>query len=140
MQVREASKTDILQLKRLLIQLGYPEQDETEILLQLERHRKEDYRLLVAEIDQEVVAFIALHCIHVFHKSIAMGRITAFCVDEHVRGQGIGIQLLQAAETWFRSMGCNKVEVTSNNKRSTTHQFYRQRGYTEESKRFSKLL
>jgi len=140
MLIREAKESDVLFLKRLLVQLGYPDQDETGVQQRINHHGKEGYRLLVAEIDQEVVGFIALHWFHLLHLAGNLGRISAFCVDERFRSQGIGMRLLETAEELLKSKGCGKIEVMSNLKRTRTHQFYLKQKYTEESKRFVKYV
>jgi GNAT superfamily N-acetyltransferase len=138
MVIRGVKETDILFLKRLLIQLGYPDQNEIELQEKITKHQQEGYELLVAETDQEVVGFIALHWFHVLHLPGPTGRISAFCVDERFRSQGIGIQLLDAAERHFREKRCVKFEVMSHARRTASHQFYLKRGYVEDSKRFVK--
>lgn len=140
MQIREAKESDVLFLKRLLVQLGYSELDEIGIQQRINRHGQEGYRLLVAEMDQEVVGFIAVHWFHLLHLTGNLGRISAFCVDERFRSQGIGIRLLETAEELLTSKGCGKIEVMSNLKRTLTHQFYLKRRYAEESKRFVKYV
>ena len=94
MQVRVAQVTDILFLKRLLAQLGYPDMTESQIQNKVARHQQDGYRLLVAESDRDVIAFISLHWFDSFHFPGNIGRISAFCVDERFRGQGIGAALL----------------------------------------------
>ncbi len=138
--IREARESDVVFLKRLLTQLGYPDQDEAAILEKVDQHRGSQYRLLIAEVDHEVVGFIALHWFHTFHLPGDMGRITAFCVDERFRSQGIGGGLLKAAEERLLTEGCKKIEVTSNARRTRTHDFYSSRGYTEDSRRFVKYF
>ncbi len=140
MSIRDAKESDVLFLKRLLLQLGYPDQDEIGIQQKIKHHGQEGYRLFVAEIDQEVVGFIALHWFHLLHSAGNLGRISAFCVDERFRSQGIGIRLLETAEGLLKLKGCGKIEVTSNPKRTRTHHFYLKQGYTEDSKRFVKYV
>ncbi len=139
MVIRNARENDALFLKHLLVQLGYS-LDEEEILQGITQHRQEGYHLLVAEIDQEVVGFIALHWFDLFHTRRKLGRISAFCVDERFRSQGIGLKLLKETEIFFKLRGCSRIEVTSNSKRTLTHQFYLNRGYTEDSRRFLKSI
>jgi len=58
---------------------------------------------------------------------------------EH-QGEGIGRELLQAAETWARQAGAARIEVTSAAHREAAHAFYRARGYSDGSMRFVKRL
>jgi GNAT superfamily N-acetyltransferase len=48
--------------------------------------------------------------------------------------------LVKAAEGWFREQGCALVEVTSNDRRTAAHAFYRHMGYERTSIRFAKDL
>jgi aminoglycoside 6'-N-acetyltransferase I len=41
--------------------------------------------------------------------SSPVGYIEGWYVAEHVRGQGIGAQLVQAAEAWARAQGCTEM-------------------------------
>jgi GNAT superfamily N-acetyltransferase len=140
MIIRSAKENDVLSLKRLLVQLGYAQRDELEIQQAITQHEQEGYQLLVAEVDQEVVGFISLHWFDLFHRPEKLGRISAFCVDERFRSRGIGKRLLEETENIFRANGCARIEVTSNSRRTQAHQFYLNRGYTEDSKRFVKNI
>jgi GNAT superfamily N-acetyltransferase len=106
--IRSARAEDVLSLRRLLVQLGYPKLNEKEVQDKINLYLQERYHLLVAEIDQEVVGFISLHWFAHFHSPGSIGRISAFCVDERFRSQGIGIKLLEAAEDFFKTRGCTK--------------------------------
>jgi len=142
MNIREASPNDAPAVAVLLAQLGYPagESNLDFVREKIDTYAQSTYRLLISESDGEVVGFISLHWFHVFHSPGMMGRITAFCVHEKVRGQGVGIQLLAEAEKFLAGQGCMSVEVTSNFRRLRTHDFYLKRGYAETSKRFIKSL
>lgn len=138
MTVREASVTDAPALRGLLIQLGYPGLEEPGVIQKIIDYKRDRYMLLVSEHEGEVNGFISLHTFDIFHSSGKIGRITAFCVDEAVRGQGIGKKLMAAAGAWFDAQGCNKLEVTSNERRTATHAFYKNMGWIEDSRRFVK--
>jgi N-acetylglutamate synthase-like GNAT family acetyltransferase len=140
MTIREASTADVPALKTLLAQLGYPGLDEAGVIQKILDYTQLPYRLLVSEEAGHVTGFIALHTFNIFHSAGRIGRITAFCVDEQVRGSGVGTQLMEAAEAWFVSQGCTKLEVTSNARRTATHAFYKNKGWTEDSRRFVKYL
>lgn len=138
MVIRKATSGDASSVKKLLIQLGYPGLSVDETHKKISDYDNDSYCVLVSEAAGEVVGFIALHWFDIFHSHGKMGRITAFCVDDTQRSQGIGQKLLHAAEEFLLSKGCTKFEVTSNEKRIRTHQFYPKFGYTEDSKRFVK--
>jgi GNAT superfamily N-acetyltransferase len=137
--IEDAKPEDAARLVILLGQLGYPA-THSQMLDRIRQHNSPTYKLLVAKQENKVLGFIALHFYHAFHHPAPIGRITAFCVDEIVRGSGIGSLLLTAAEDYLRQHHCFKIEVTSNLKRSHTHEYYRHRGYTETSRHFIKIL
>ena len=140
--IRQAIREDAAALAVLLTQLGYPPPQENLdfVLGKIETYSAGTYRLLVCEVEGDVVGFISLHWFQIFHSPGMMGRITAFCVHERVRGKGIGQYMLAEAEKFLAAQGCTSVEVTSNMRRLQTHDFYLQHGYAETSKRFIKSL
>ncbi len=139
MSIHEAEPKDALTISNLLGQLGYPCSEE-EAFQKIENYTKPSYKLFTAKKDHHVVGFIALHVYHQLHLPGPVGRITSFCVDEKVRGTGVGSALLEVAERFFHDRGCIKIEVTSNKRRIKTHDYYLHRGYTETSKHFVKII
>ncbi len=137
--IEDAKSEDAARLVILLDQLGYLA-THSEMLDKIQQHHHPTYKLLVAKDENQVMGFIALHFYRAFHHPAPIGRITAFCVEESVRGSGIGSLLLTSAEDFFHQHHCFKIEVTSNLKRTSTHQYYLQRGYTETSRHFVKLF
>jgi GNAT superfamily N-acetyltransferase len=139
MNIRQAIADDAKYIRSLLAQLGYPDFSEADAMEKIELYSKPGYRMLVS-VDREakVVGFIALHWFDLAHWKGMMGRITAFCIDEKIRGHGIGQQLLRAGEVVLHEQGAIKIEVTSNERRTDAHKFYLKAGYIEDSKRFVK--
>lgn len=138
MTIRQANLSDAEAVRQLLAQLGYPDLSEKDVIEKIKSHRHPGYQILVAEIGEKVVGFIALHWFDLVHWKEKLGRITSFCVDEGVRSQGVGRKLLDASEKFLLSNGCVKIEVTSNVRRTRAHEFYLKLGYVEDSKRFVK--
>jgi len=138
MIIRQASALDARGIYHLLGQLGYPAETDTFVSDKIEQYANDGYCLLVAERSSDVIGFIAMHWSVQFHSSGFSGRVTALCVDDELRGKGIGKKLLAAAEEILFSKGCAKIEVTSNNSRTQTHKFYTDNGYLEDSKKFVK--
>lgn len=138
MIIRTPTTHDAAVIRDLVAQLGYPGMTEQQANKKIRQYSTGDYALLVAEIGNKIVGFISLHWFDIFHSPGVMGRISAFCMDENYRSQGLGELLLKAGEDLLIAHGCTKIEVTSNISRTRTHQFYPKFGYTEDSKRFVK--
>jgi N-acetylglutamate synthase-like GNAT family acetyltransferase len=137
--IRPAHIDDAAALADLIGQLGYPVSDE-ECHKRIQSYAQPNYLLLIAEREELVVGYIALHIYDVLHLPAAEGRISSFCVTEKMRGTGIGNALLRAAEDYFKENSCYKIVLNSNLKRPETHQYYLHRGYQFTSKHFAKFL
>ena len=139
MIIRQATLNDAPAIQSLLGQLGYPDFTIEQAKEKIISYEKDLYRLLVGEVNDEVITFIALHWFDLLHWKGKAGRITSFCVDEKFRSQGIGQQMIEYSEKLLFDEGCIKLEVTSNQRRTRAHEFYLNLGYIEDSRRFIKL-
>ena len=97
-------------------------------------------RVIVAERSGRVVGVAAVHLAPLLHTSGDLGRITALVVAQELRGQGIGRRLVLEAESWVRSRGCSRMEVTSGDHRPDAHRFYEACGYRCDERRFLKPM
>jgi GNAT superfamily N-acetyltransferase len=97
--------------------------------------------VLVAEIDGEVVGVCQLI---VFRHLQSKGGLCAEVESVHVhpdrRGQGIGRFLMGAAIDRARSLGCYRVQLTSNNVRPEAHRFYAALGFEASHRGFKLTL
>lgn len=134
-----ANPADAVDVADLLGQLGYPV-SASEAALRMKFYEQPHYRILIAKKEETNVGFIALHVYDELHLPGPVGRITSFCVNETVRGTGVGTTLLYAVEDFFKEKECYKIEVTSNLRRSQTHRYYLHHGYQETSKHFVKFM
>src|SRR5262249_41914837 len=138
LKIRQAIKSDATALSALVAELGYP----TEVPLVRERltelHRAGDC-LLVAVYHSQVIGMALLHRTRFLHRP-PDGRISTLGVFATYRGRGIGARLVEAAEAIFREWGCGRIEVSSGAQREAAHRFYQREGYSEQPKRFIKLL
>lgn len=139
MKIRAAEFSDVQPLMALLEQLGYTATAE-EIQLRIEKYQQPGYGLFVGELESSVIGFAAVHWYDAFHHQMAIGRLVAFVIDENKRKQQFGGKLLEFIELFLRKKGCFKVELTSNLQRTTSHQFYRNRGYRQSSLHLNKML
>ncbi|CAI8935826.1 GNAT family N-acetyltransferase [Methylocaldum szegediense] len=138
MRVRLAAPSDCERLVQLFRQLGYAIGAD-ELRERLLAYEESDSDLaLVAEIGGEVVGAIVLHVIAPLHERGKWGRISALVVDENIRRRGIGTELLKVADDFFVGKGCDRVELTSSDRRLEAHRFYLAKGYKIRSKHFVK--
>lgn len=139
-QIREMVLGDVLQVSRLLEELGYPNSsDFVHHKIEILETSGSD-EVYIAEADGQVVAFAHLHQAELFHAPGRLGRVMALAVAEGSRRQGIGQRLMAAVERRASEGGCVMMEVSSGVHRPGAHEFYQKLGYIEEPKRFVKVL
>lgn len=137
--VRGARGADRAAMLVLLAELGYPS-DAATLERRLGRvHRESSVRLLVAEQGGRIVGLASLHVLHLIERP-PLGRLSAIVVTEPARRGGVGLELMERVEREARAMGCDRLEVTSGEWRADAHAFYRDLGFEETSKRFTKRL
>jgi GNAT superfamily N-acetyltransferase len=125
-EFRSAEPGDAPQLAPLFEQLGYPTEPD-EIRTRLER-RDETTEMLVATQEKKIVGFIGVAVQNDFitgTRGIILGLVVA---DGH-RNEGIGAELLDAAEAWAFDRGARTILVRSNIIRDRAHKFYERQGY-----------
>lgn len=138
-KIRDATPADAPRLLELIHYLGH-EIDERKLRKNLKALKRSGEAPLVATIEKRIVGMCGIGCRVVVHRPAPLGRITALVVAEEAQGRGIGRILVEAAEKWMREAGCKLVEVTSNDRRTAAHSFYRHLGYERTSIRFAKKL
>jgi GNAT superfamily N-acetyltransferase len=139
-KIRQANQLDAEALALLVAERGFDYPTE----LSLVRQRFDDLNsagdcILVAVYDSKVIGMALLHRTHFLHRS-PDGRIVSLVISETHRSRGVGTVLIEAAEAVLRNWGCGRVEVTSGAAREAAHRFYVREGYSEQAKRFIKLL
>ncbi|AHL76435.1 GNAT family acetyltransferase [Stutzerimonas stutzeri] len=139
--MREAHRGDTAAIARLLGELGYSGSDEfIERRLQ-QQLSHDDACLLVAEADAgQLLGFISLHLIVQLALEGDFCRISYLCVDSTARSQGIGEQLVQAAEQRARARGCDRMELHCDVRRDAAHRFYARLGYEDAPKYLRRML
>jgi GNAT superfamily N-acetyltransferase len=139
LKIRDAKPSDAPRLVKLIHELGH-EIDEKRVRKNLAALKKTGETPLVATLDKQVVGMCGVGRRVVIHRPAPLGRITALVVTRDAQDHGIGRMLVEAAENWMRKEGCQLVEVTSNDRRTAAHAFYRHLGYERSSIRFFKKL
>ena len=138
-KIRDAKLSDAPRLVELIHYLGH-EIDEKSLRKNLKALKKTGELPLVATLDKQVVGMCGVGARVVVHRPAPLGRITALVVAKEAQDHGIGRILVEAAEQWCRKKGCALVEITSNDRRTAAHAFYRHLGYERSSIRFFKKL
>lgn len=137
--VRVATRNDAAAIEGLIGLLGH-EVDEGGIRDRLLLLAAAGEAPLVATMDGEVVGLCGLHRMTVVHRPRPVGRIAILVIAETVRGKGLGRRLVEAAEAALAAAGCELIEVTSNDRLSRAHAFYRHLGFERTSMRFVRQI
>jgi N-acetylglutamate synthase-like GNAT family acetyltransferase len=128
--IRLATPEDSPALTDLASQLGYPSTLE-QVVKRLNNliEKPEENAVFVAELDGRVVGWVHVH-LYLLLVDDLEAEIGGLVVDADLRGQGVGAQLMAAAEAWARENGCQSVYLRSNTLRTEAHAFYRHLGYS----------
>ena len=101
----------------------------------------ENYIYLVAESGAgTVIGFISCHTQLLLHHCGKVAEIQELYIDGKHRNLGIGKALLNEVEKRLMLNNCISFEVTAQNKRLQTHQFYENNGFLYSHKKFVKEL
>jgi GNAT superfamily N-acetyltransferase len=137
--IREARAADAGAIAGLLTQLGYPS-DADAVEDRLDRLRVVGDRVVVAELDGEVVALAHLQVSPAVQRDRPVAKLGALVVDEGQRGRGIGRALVEAIEQEARLRGCELLFVTTAERRDDAHAFYESTGFEQTGRRYSRTL
>ena len=137
--VRDARPGDAEAIADLLGQLGYPTEPRA-VESRLERLIIVGDRVLVAELEEQVVGLAQLHVSPSIEYEQPAAKISALVVDESHRGAGIGRALVDAMEAEARARRSALLFLTTAAHREDAHEFYRRLGLEETGRRFAKRL
>lgn len=141
MRIRPAHTTDADAVNELLEQLGYAQDGTATTATRIQTWGDDTLSAAyVADADGNLLGLVAVHICPFFQLAGSSGRIMALVVSDHARGQGIGGELVAAAESFAASQGCVRMEVTSADRRQDAHAFYRRRGYLDQTGTSSRFL
>lgn len=103
-------------------------------------HDEDGDFLVVAESqDGEIVGFLGAHVQdhYISGRDAYVGEVAVAHSDE---GAGVGRALLDAAEAWARSMGCERFTLQTGAANTRAREFYRRLGFVEEDVSLAKEL
>jgi GNAT superfamily N-acetyltransferase len=107
----------------------------------VEETRRQRGDVLVAEVDGDVVGVCQVIIFrHFQHAGGWCAEVESVHVRSDQRSQGIGAQLLHAADELAKERGCYRIQLTSRNVREDAHRFYRTNGYGQTSQGFKKFF
>lgn len=130
--VREMTSDDLAAVAELSGQLGYPVTlAELEPRFSLLRDSGDEALLVLELPGGEVAGWIHVGADpSLMHDNVA--EIKGLIVGANHRGQGLGGELLAAAEGWCLRRGFRTVRVRSRIEREGAHGFYLRRGYCKQ--------
>lgn len=140
MTIREARDEDADAIALLLGELGYPTTADAVPPRLANMRRDGGQWTLIAEADGTVVGMATIVIRHVINRDEPFGRLASVVVKDEWRSHGIGAALLARTEEICRAAGCSAIEVTSADRRTRAHDFYRRLGFEERPRRFIKQL
>jgi ribosomal protein S18 acetylase RimI-like enzyme len=141
LQIRQATKDDIPEILGLYRQ---PEMDGEITLSEKEARSLFDklanypsYHFYVAENTDKLVGVFGLLIMdNIGHQGTPSGIVEGVCVAEGYQGQGIGKQMMLAAQEYCRNAGCYKMTLSSNMRRKDAHRFYENLGFKQHGLSF----
>jgi GNAT superfamily N-acetyltransferase len=139
-RMRGVVTADADDVARLLDLLGYPcsRSEASERISRVMDDPRQS--LLVADINGRACGLVSIYTLYSVAHGADIARITAFVVAADCQRQGLGRQMLNAAESVARRSGASRIEVSSARHREEAHRFYRDCGYLDGSVRFVKHL
>jgi ribosomal protein S18 acetylase RimI-like enzyme len=126
--LRSARPTDAVAIAALFTDEGYPA-GPSDIVARLERFNSPESRVVVAEHDEAILGFIAVHAMARFEHDDWILRILALVVDAGARERGVGRALIGEAERIGTELGAAFVELTAGHHRPEARHLYESLGY-----------
>jgi GNAT superfamily N-acetyltransferase len=126
--LRPAAATDAERIAALFTDEGYPA-GPSDIVARLERFSSPFSQVVVADLDGELLGFVAFHALPRFEHDDRIVRVLALVVDAGVRDRGIGHLLMTDAERVSREVGAAFIEVTAGHHRPDARHLYEALGY-----------
>jgi ribosomal protein S18 acetylase RimI-like enzyme len=140
--IRRAEETDLPAVLGLYAQRGMNEGSvlTTDAAAQIMRRMATypNYCVYVAtRRDGTVIGTFALLVMdNLAHMGAPSAVVEDVCVDERLRGQGVGRSMMEFAMEFARQQGCYKLTLSSNLARGDAHAFYRSLGFEQHGLSF----
>jgi GNAT superfamily N-acetyltransferase len=134
--IRQALENDLPAVLRLYAQPGVNDGRVLPLDAAIQIFRRfatyPNYRLYVAAKGADIVGTFELLVMHnLAHLGAPSAIVEDVCVDEQLRGQGIGAAMMKFAMKVAASAGCYKLTLSSNLKRQRAHAFYESLGFAQ---------
>jgi GNAT superfamily N-acetyltransferase len=133
--IRQAQLSDLVSLTDLLqilfrIEADFaPEPEKQQQGLRLLLKDESRGRIMVAEVDGQVVGMCTAQLVASTAEGAWSGWIEDLILDEDYRGCGIGRYLLAAAEDWCFKQGATRVQLLADRANTPALQFYAKTGW-----------
>jgi GNAT superfamily N-acetyltransferase len=101
-------------------------------ILMIMNSQPETYANFVYEDDGKILGFLSMVFYATFFHRVGTAQVKELVVDENYRGQGIGQELMKAAEMEARHRGMDELEVGTESDNLAAQVFYRKFGFDEE--------
>jgi GNAT superfamily N-acetyltransferase len=128
--IRPMTVEDIPTSQELLLQLGYPLDEEELGRRYASVSGTRDHALFVAEDGGRIVALCHVYARPALDKP-PEAVVQALVVDSASRGSGVGTAMMATAEVWASVHGFTSVALASSVARSGAHAFYEGIGYRQ---------
>ena len=143
--IRNASEKDIPNLLQLLYDLGRPKPRDNNDVDTFENLIKKyftdsDKKILVAELDDQVVGMISMIFLSRLNRSTLEMYIPELIVLEKFQNHGIGKRLINACIELAQEKKCHRIRLESGNQRKDSHEFYKHLGFEQSALSFAKNL
>lgn len=94
--------------------------------------KTDDYKIFVAEANEEIVGFVSLVVFPSLWEGSAQGLINDFFVDKSFQGKGVGAKLLEALVEWADAEGIEELHVSTGWENEAARRLYEKFGFTEK--------
>jgi GNAT superfamily N-acetyltransferase len=139
-RVRDATSADAESISALLAELGHPV-DAAAIPSRLAAVSSDGgATLVVVDADDAPIGLMSLARFNALTLGAPNAYITALVTSNAARRRGVGQLLVRAAREWATHHGCERLTVTSAERRADAHAFYPACGLPYTGRRFATPL